>query len=178
MKTGSIYSYEYQGTTYEFYPSRAARAAIQNLQLNAMQNMKDPAVLSTVMQLQSLNKELQMAKQQHNETKSKEVQEKITELSMQAMGSMKDLTLLQDQSEDEYVIAKLLLMNSKSVNGPVSETLADEILEAMECELGPSAFTKQLLEIYDTVFTMIAEVKDYKKQMQKRIKENTPLPLN
>lgn len=178
MKPGSIYTYEYKGKAYEFFPSRAARVAIQNLQLDAMQNMKDPAVLTTVMELQTLNKQLKQAEANNQEAKIKELNDQIALLSMQVMGNMKDITKMQDQSEDEYTIAKLLLMNSKAVNGEVNEELADDILETMEFELGPEAFTKKLLEIYDKVFTMIAEVKDYKKQIQNRRKDNEPLPLN
>lgn len=178
MKQGSIFTYDYHGKTYEFFPSRAARCAIQEMQLSAIGELKDPAALSAMMELQKLNAELKKSKQENDQKKVKELNQQISEMTMRAMGSMQDLTKLQDRSEDEYEIAKLLLMNTKSINGEVTEELADDILEAMECELGAEAFTRKLLEIYDKVFTMIAEVQDLKKDIQKRIKENSkPLPL-
>lgn len=179
MKTGSLYTTEYEGKKYEFFPSRKARAVIQEMQLDVMENLSDASAFSTIMELQELQKEIAKAKEDGDETKEKELNEKLSTVSLQAMSSVKDITKMQNKSDDEYEIAKIILMNTEPVNGEVSSDLADAILEHMECELGPDKFQEKLLEIYDKVFTMIAEVQDHKDETKKRLNtKNEPLPMS
>lgn len=171
MKTGTLYTTEYDGKKYEFFPSRQARAAIQEMQLDAMENLSDASAFTTMMELQGIKTEIEKAKKEGDEAKEKKLNEKLASVSMQAMSSIKDITKTQNKSDDEYEIAKILLMNTKPINGEVSNDLAEEILEHMEYELGADKFQEALLGIYDKVFTMIAEVQDHKKEMQKRLNE-------
>lgn len=179
MKTGSLYETEYEGKKYEFFPSRKARVVIQEMQLDIMENLSDASAFSTITELQELQKEIDKAKENGNEVKAKELNEKLNIVSLQAMSSVKDITKTQYKSDDEYEIAKIILMNTKAVNGEVSSDLADLILEHMEYELGPTKFQEALLGIYGKVFTMIAEVQDYKDEIKKRLNTKTePLPMS
>lgn len=179
MKTGTLYTADYKGKKYEFFPSRQARAVIQEMQLDVMENLSDASAFTTVMELQGIQKEIAKAKEEGDEAKEKELNKKLSTVSMQAMSSIKDITKMQNKSDDEYEIAKILLMNTKPINGEVSNNLAEEILEYMEYDLGADKFQEVLLGIYDKVFTMIAEVQDYKKEVQKRLKANEePLPMS
>lgn len=179
MKTGSLYTTEYEGKKYEFFPGREARSVIDEMQRDALGEIKDPAAFTAIIELQELKNEIDKAKSNGDEAKVEELNKKITTTYMQTMSSVGEITKMQSKSDDEYEIAKILLMNADRVNGEVSSDLADAILENMEYELGPDKFQEVLLEMYDKVFTMRAMIQDRKDEIKKRLeKKSEPLPMS
>lgn len=186
MNSFALYTTNYNGREYDFVPTRNARIAIEDLSLNAFDGISNPEIFGAMMGQGNIDKDLRTAKELLQKAKDEENQElidhyteivkelenKVNGIFSKILPSIKEMTIAQRKSEDQYEIAKILLLNYKG-NGEMSASLADEILEDMEMQLGSEAYEEKLLEITDMVFTQIKKIQDHKEKIFKKNKADT-----
>lgn len=187
---GSIYEHEFENKKYNFVVTRKARLAIEEMQRSIFDDMGDASAFTVMMDMNSIEvelKELNKAKEKAEDDEAEsidfkidELKEKLKKIQMEMIPNMKEFAKMEEKAQDEYEIAKILLMNSEHTNGVVSAELAEKILDKMEFDLGDEAFIEKTLEIYDKVFTQIATIRDRKQAIDKKnqLQNEKALPMS
>lgn len=175
-----LYSYEYNGTEYDFTITRSARSKINELQYEIFDELQNPAIIELMRKSADLQDQIKKAKEEKNDKLVDELKEKINTLSYEMIPQMKDVMKMQDSSIDADKIATILLKENKKYRDSMTDELAEDILDDMVETLGIEKYDEITVGIVDKVFTLIQSLQDnLNKVTQKTNKGNSNvLPMS